>query len=192
MLGLWANGWKPKRPKLDQCQKAARRAIPGQRFVPRAAGHTRGQRVATLTGGDKFNRAMALLARRVAKPATMRVGFLENATYPNGLPVAMIAAINEFGAPARGQPPRPFFRNMIAAKKDEWPDAIAGVLKANDFDAAKTLDITGAAIEGQLRQSIVDLVSPPLAKSTIRRKGFDKPLIDTGHMLKSVDHDVKT
>ena len=148
--------------------------------------------MARVSGGKKLERAMAALSRKVAKPATLRVGFLEKATYPNGTPVAIIAAINEFGAPSRGQPPRPFFRNMIAAKSGEWPEAIAGLLKANDLDAAKTLDLAGAAIAGQLRQSIVDLVSPPLAASTIRRKGHSKPLVDTGHMLKSVDHEVKS
>jgi hypothetical protein len=148
--------------------------------------------VAKITGGKKFNAAMRDLSRKLSRgDVRLRVGFLEKATYPNGTPVAMIAAINEYGRPPV-QPPRPFFRNMITAKKDEWPAAVAGVMKANDLDIAKTLDIVGAAIAGQLRQSIVDLVSPPLAPSTIRRKGFDKPLIDTSVMLKSIDHDVKT
>lgn len=147
--------------------------------------------MATVKGGEKANKAMAELARKLGKPMSLRVGFLEKATYPDGTPVGMIAAINEFGAPSRNQPPRPFFRNMIAAKQNEWPAAIAGVFKASNYDAAKTFDIVGAAIAGQLRQSITDLMSPPLAASTIRRKGFDKPLIDTGHMLKSVDHEVK-
>lgn len=146
--------------------------------------------MATIKGGDKFYAAMARLSRMVDRPATLRVGFLEKATYPNGTPVAMIAAINEFGRPPV-QPPRPYFRRMIEEKQGEWPDAIAGLLKANDYDVIKTLDLTGAAIAGQLRESIVKLVAPPLAPSTIRRKGFDKPLIDTAHMLKSVDHDVK-
>jgi hypothetical protein len=148
--------------------------------------------MATMRGGDKLDAAMRDLASKVAAPATLRVGFLENAKYPDGTSVAMIAAINEYGAPSRGQPPRPFFRRMVAAKSGEWPAAIAGLLKANGYDAVKTLDLAGAAIAGQLRQSIIDLVSPPLAASTIRRKGFDKPLIDTGHMLQSVDHEVKT
>lgn len=147
--------------------------------------------MATLSGGKKFEDALRELAGKVAKPATLKVGFLANATYPDGTPVAMIAAINEYGAPSRGQPPRPFFRNMINAKQGEWPNAIAGLLRANDLDAEKALDQTGAAIAGQLRQSIKDLTSPPLAASTIRRKGFDKPLIDTGHMFNSVDHEVK-
>ena len=147
--------------------------------------------MATIRGGEKFKAAMADLARRLGRPATLKVGFLGNATYPDGKPVAMIAAINEYGAPSRGQPPRPFFRRMINAKQGEWPAAIAGVLQAQGNDVEKALDIAGAAIAGQLRQSIVDLVDPPLAPSTIARKGFDKPLIDTSHMLKSVDHEVK-
>ena len=147
--------------------------------------------MATIRGGEKFEAAMADLARRLGRPATLKVGFLGNATYPDGKPVAMIAAINEYGAPSRVQPPRPFFRRMINAKQGEWPAAIAGVLQAQGNDVEKALDIAGAAIAGQLRQSIVDLVDPPLAPSTIARKGFDKPLIDTSHMLKSVDHEVK-
>lgn len=147
--------------------------------------------MATISGGEKLAVALREMASKVAKPATLRVGFLENARYPDGTPVAMVAAINEGGAPSRGQPPRPFFRRMIAKHVGEWPSAIGDLLKANEYDAAKTLDLTGAAIAGQLRQSITDLVDPPLAASTIRRKGFDKPLIDEGIMLASVDHEVK-
>lgn len=147
--------------------------------------------MASLSGGKKLEEAMLELARRVSKPGTLRVGFLEKATYPDGKSVAMIAAINEYGAPSRGQPARPFFRRMIRSKQGEWPAAIAALLQANDYDAVKTLDLAGAAIAGQLRQSIVDLVSPPLAPSTVEKKGFDKPLVDTAHMLKSVDHEVK-
>lgn len=147
--------------------------------------------MASIRGGDKLEAALRDMAERVAVPATLRVGFLENARYPNGTPVAMIAAINEYGKPPT-QPPRPFFRRMIAKYSGEWAAAIAGLLQANDLDAVKALDLAGAAIAGQLRQSIVDLVSPPLAPSTIRRKGFSKPLVDSGVMLNSVDHEVNT
>ena len=148
--------------------------------------------MATIRGGKKLEAAMVRLAMKVTKPAMLRVGFLENRTYPDGTSVPMVAAINEYGAPSRGQPPRPFFRNMIAAKQGEWPRDIEKLLKANDFDAEASLDLLGAHIEGQLRQSINDLVSPPLAESTIRRKGFDKPLIETSLMVNSVEHEVKT
>lgn len=148
--------------------------------------------MANIKGGDKLLEKLAQLAKMAENPATLRVGFLESATYPDGKPVAMIAAIQDFGAPGVGIPPRPFFRNMIANKRGEWPKAIADLLKANDYDAKKTLEIAGQAIAGQLRQSIINTNEPPLAASTIARKGSAKPLVDTGHMLNSVDFEVTT
>lgn len=147
--------------------------------------------MASFRGGAKLEARLAEIARDLGRGAVLRVGFLENATYPDGKPVAMIAAIQDFGAPAANIPPRPFFRNMIADKQREWPAAIAGLLRTNDLDPARTLDQAGFAIGGQLRQSIIDTNTPPLAPSTIRRKGFDKPLIETSHMINSVDHEVE-
>lgn len=150
-----------------------------------------GAKMAAIKGGDKLEAALAELAEKVSRPGTLKVGFFENATYPDGTSVAMVAAINEYGAPSRGQPPRPFFRNMIAEKSPTWPDAIANLLKTNNYDATKTLELVGEGIKGQLVQSINELVSPPLAESTIRRKGFDKPLIDTSVMINSVGYKVE-
>ena len=147
--------------------------------------------MATLSGGSKLEAALREMSQKVAKAASLKVGFLENAKYPDGTPVAMVAAIQDFGAPGAGIPPRPFFRNMIAAKQGEWPGAFASLLKANDLDAKLSLAQGGAAIAGQLRQSIIDTNEPPLAPSTIRRKGHAKPLVDTGHMLASVDFEGK-
>lgn len=171
--------------------------------------------MATLSGGKKLEDALRKIGAGLGRGAVVRVGFLEGATYPvqtaasitkqraklgikavatrgrtGGKSVPMIAAIQEFGAPRAGIPPRPFFRNMIAEKKGEWPAGIAEQLRANDYDVVRTLDIVGAVIAGQLRQSIIETNTPPLAESTIRRKGFSKPLVDTGHMLNSIDHEV--
>ena len=148
--------------------------------------------MAKMRGGEGVERALRAISENISKTATLRVGFLEGATYPDGTPVAMVAAIQEFGAPRAGIPPRPFFRNMIARKSPEWPDAIGALLKANNYDLARTFAQAGEAIAGQLRQSIVDTNSPALAESTVRRKGFSKPLVDTGQMLNSVDHEVKS
>ncbi len=145
----------------------------------------------TLTGGDKLISRLNELAKSVTKSATLSVGFLEGATYPDGTSVPMVAAIQEFGAPARNIPPRPFFRNMIAEKAESWPDAVAALLETNDYDATQTLMQTGEGIKGQLQQSIKDTNSPPLAPATIKKKGFDKPLIDTGVMINSIDYKVE-
>jgi hypothetical protein len=147
--------------------------------------------MATIRGGEKFEAAMADLARRLGRPATLNVGVLAGATYPNGTPVALAAAILEYGAPANNQPPRPAIRHMVSQKQGEWPEAIAGVLQAQSGDVEKALNIAGEAIAGQWRQAIVNLDSPPLAASTIAKKGFDKVGVDTGHYLKSISYEVK-
>lgn len=143
-----------------------------------------------IRAGPGLERKLAEIGAKAKNAARVRVGFLEGATYPDGKSVAMIAAIQDFGAPARGIPPRPFFRNMVAAKKAEWPEAVSNLLVANGYDAEKTLGQVGEGIAGQLRQSIVDTNEPPLKPATIARKKSSKPLVDTGHMLQSVDYDV--
>lgn len=145
--------------------------------------------MAQISGGMKIAAALQRVARK--KDARVKVGFLSGATYPDGTAVAMVATVNEFGAPSRGQPPRPFFRDMIARNKAGWPGAIAANLKATDFDGRKTLDRMGQGIKAQLQTSIRDFTDPPLAPSTIARKGFSKPLIDTGLMVSSVDYVVE-
>ena len=145
--------------------------------------------MASLKGGDKLEAALRAIAQKVSRPGTLRAGFLENATYPDGTPVALVAAANEFGT--RRIPARPFFRNMIAAKSDEWAPAIGHLLPQNDYDAPKVLALVGEAIKGQVQQSIRDTNSPPLSPVTIAKKGFDKALIDTAHMMMSVGSEVK-
>ena len=178
--------------------------------------------MATISGGNKFQVELDKIAAAAKKASTLRVGFLENATYPDGTKVAMVAAIQEFGAPWVGIPPRPFFRNMVKKKSPEWPKAIADLLKANDYDAKLTLMQAGDAIRGQLQQSIIDTFNPPLSPVTLmlrKMKAKDpnlvvtgatvaearkrvkagesyagvstKPLVETGHLLNSVDFEVK-
>lgn len=144
--------------------------------------------MATISGGDKLKAALEEIAAKLDQQGTLRVGFLEGATAPNGDSIPLRAALNEYGH--GNVPPRPFFRNMIAAKADEWPGAIALNLKQTNYDVAVTLQRVGLGIRGQLQQSILDLWSPPLAASTIRRKGFDKPLIEHGDMINAADFEV--
>jgi hypothetical protein len=49
----------------------------------------------------------------------------------------------------------------------------------------------GELIQGQLQDSIRDLQTPPNAASTVRKKGFNNPLIDHGDMLRQVNFEVK-
>lgn len=141
----------------------------------------------TFTGGDKLKARLAELSKKVNKSASVKVGFLEGSTYPDGTSTPMVAAIQEFGAPSQGIPPRPFFRNMIAKESPRWGDDLATALKANDYDSTAALNEMGELIAGQLKESILDTNSPELSEKTVAKKGFAKPLVDTAHMVNSVD-----
>lgn len=146
----------------------------------------------SLKGGQALVRRLEEMAEKLGAGGSLRVGFLEGATYPDGTSVALVAAVNEFGRPDRNQPPRPFFRAMIAEKQKDWPRALGAVAKNNDYDIDKTLGQMGEGIKGQLQESIRQLDSPALSPVTVALKGFAKPLVDTGHMMNSVDYEVDT
>jgi len=146
--------------------------------------------MAEIKGGEKLEMYLAGLAQRVKKAATVKVGFLQGATYPDGTPVAMVAAIQNYGAPKVGIPPRPFFSNMVKEKSGGWGDVLGSALTASNYDASDALKMMGDHISGDLRQSIIETSDPPLKPATVKRKGFDKPLVDTGHMLQSIDYEV--
>lgn len=173
----------------------------------------------TISGGAKLKKALAEISKNLKKASTVRVGFMENSDYDDGTPVAMVAAIQNFGAPKVGIPPRPFFSNMVKAKSPQWPDQIVHFLKQSDYDASLALAKMGKVIEGELQQSINETFSPPLSPVTVMLRGMKskgvvvtgktvgeaaqrvadgktnygastKPLIDTGRMLKAVTSEV--
>jgi hypothetical protein len=130
--------------------------------------------MAGITGGSKMEKALAKIAAKVEKGPHVRVGFLEKAKYPDDTPVAMVAAIQEFGAPRVGIPPRPFMRPMIAAHKSEWGPNVGKYMKATGNDVEKSLRGVGMVIAGDLAQAIKDVNAPPLSKTTLMIRKMKK------------------
>ena len=150
--------------------------------------------MATRTVGDDSPMAKALRAmyQRLKSARVVQAGFFENATYPDGTPVAMVAAVHNWGAPKRGIPPRPFFSNTVDAKKSTaWRTLVKTALIHSNYDADKTLELVGQVMQADIQTGIKQFVGAPLKPATIKRKGFDKQLIDSGKMLNSVSHQVK-
>ena len=119
----------------------------------------------------------------------VQVGFMAGATYPDGTPVASVAADNEYGDSTR--PARPFFRQMIASESPTWPDKMGKLAVATGLDGPRVLAMMGEDIKGALQQSINDFTTPALAPYTVAKKGLAKPLIETSHMLNSVTYKVE-
>lgn len=142
--------------------------------------------MAILSGGKEISKALSAIAEKMS--GSVKVGFLEGATYPDGTSVAQVAFWNEFGTTRI--PSRPFFRTMISRESPGWGVLLAGAAKHYDYNSDTILKLMGTQIAEQLQQSIVGWKDPPNAPSTVRIKGFNKPLIHTSHMQNSVDFEV--
>lgn len=128
--------------------------------------------MATVTGGRKVKPILAQMVARAKSARQVAVGFPADATYPDGTSVPMVAAIQEFGAPGKNIPPRPFFRTMIDEHSAEWPKLVVQSLKTADGDANKALEVTGLVIAGQLQQSIIDFSGQALSPVTVMLRGM--------------------
>lgn len=144
-------------------------------------------------GLDKYLEGMA----ERLNATEVRVGFLGGSTYPDGTNVAMVATRNEYGDPANNQPPRPFFRNAIADKQEEWKKTIERGLSSG-LDSRTVLEVVGAQAKGDIQESIATLIEPALSEVTLERRRnrkvmpnqSDKPLVDTRVMIGDVNYEV--
>ena len=119
--------------------------------------------------------------------ASVRVGVLENATYPDGTPVAMVAFWNEYGT--RTSPVRAFFRTTVSEQKKNWVLSVQNLMKMHN-DPKQVMGLIGVHMQEQIVQSINTWSDPPNSAYTIAKKGFDKPLVETGLLMRSIKSEV--
>lgn len=148
-------------------------------------------------GGARMKAYLDALQSAVGSATGVRVGFLEDATYPsaagaNGKPrpllhVAQVAFWNEFGTSRT--PARPFFRGMIAKRSPSWGDHLGNHIRSARFDSSIALQIMGIEIKDDLVDEIASWPADN-APSTVARKGFSHGLVDTGAMQRAPDFEV--
>ena len=145
-----------------------------------------------MRGGSKFRSALRNAVSKAAGGA-VRVGILGTQTYPakdgkGDVSVAQVAYWNEYGTATI--PARPFFRNTIAEKQDEWADNAASILQHTDGDVGMALALIGDDVKGDIVKTIRNFREPENAPSTVKKKGFNKPLIDTGDLWRAIQSEV--
>ena len=114
----------------------------------------------------------------------IEVGFFEGEKYPDGKSVAEVAAFNEFGGGKT--PPRPFMRTLVRNHRKIWRKILRDELAKNE-DAHISLATLAKYMVEDMKDYIKIWTYPPNAPSTIAKKGFNDPLVDTGRMMNSVD-----
>lgn len=121
------------------------------------------------------------------------LGIPEGLIHPRSKqPLNRIAVINEFGAPSptgrkrKGAiPARPAVTTTLRRNKFKYYGMMGAAAKKflkNKSSGAQQIARTLAAIVWDVQYAIENWSDPPNAARTIRRKGFDDPLVET-HLL---------
>jgi hypothetical protein len=107
---------------------------------------------------------------------------------------ATIATVHEYGSPANNIPERSFMRSTLTNERVKigrlQAKAVAAVV-AGKISARLALDKIGAYVAGAMQANVVNGDFAPLAPATIKAKGSDKPLIDTGQMVGAISWKVE-
>jgi hypothetical protein len=168
--------------------------------------------------GGRITKLLARVRKSVGSGASLRVGFLESETYPGGTyhfskkrlagmspearafaqflegkkkfsgPVAQVAFWNEYGT--KHTPARPFMRFTASKHSKKWGKQLGEALIHTRYNVEDALALMGVTIQEQVRTSIRNWRDPPNSGITAGLKGKNKPLIDSGQMLRAVDFQV--
>ncbi|MEE4921722.1 hypothetical protein V2K23_20105 [Pseudomonas alliivorans] len=135
-------------------------------------------------------KGLANLAKRMQtlQKTKTKVGFFEDSVYDDGMPVATVAAYNEFGT--RFHPERPFIQETLQDKLTI--NKIISVLKLaaqasiqGNGSARAIMATLGRIVAREIKITIANYPGSNSPR-TVAAKGFDRPLYETGKMLESV------
>lgn len=152
---------------------------------------------------NNIGKMKELIKKIDAPKTTLSVGWLKGFKYSDkyNTPIAHVACIQEYGAPEKNIPPRPFMRPTSAEHLKEWQKLFAHFIKKQPI--SEVFEKLGLVVSGQIKAMIASIWEPPLkiatVKARIRRyrtkdrpsqESIYKPLVDTGMMLASVSYEI--
>ncbi|MDQ3202570.1 MAG: hypothetical protein M3Q94_10480 [Pseudomonadota bacterium] len=144
----------------------------------------------SVIGKQEVEQALKDLALKLAGPTRVLAGVPKGAgTYEDGLTLATIAAVNNFGSADGTIPARPTLGPAIekgAPQYQRLAEVMIPKVLTGEMTMLTLLEQMGNLAEGHIKQEITDLKTPPNAASTIAAKGSDNPLIDTGAFRQSI------
>lgn len=138
-------------------------------------------------GYDKHIKLQAEIARH-----EIAVGILPSA----GQDTVNHAVWNHYGTRRNGKPHIPE-RPFLASAINEFEDRIFQRTQIHlrtirqSSDIRPMLGTIGRFVSDRIRDSIIDFDNPPNAPSTIKAKGFNDPLIETGKLRDATDFEIR-
>lgn len=106
-----------------------------------------------------------------------KIGWPEGKQYPDGTPVAYVAAIQNFGVPEKSIPSRPMLKPTVNENKQRWAKIMETLTKrvANgDLDAFDALDGMGRVAAMDLQATIAQINEPELSPITVLLRKWRK------------------
>ena len=130
---------------------------------------------------------MAQILKRL-QDSSITVGVHKDAgSYESGESVVDVATYNEFGTP--DIPERSFLRSTIgnnrAKYKGEFEKAYLEAIRGG-MNLRAAAGFIGNVARDDIKKTIKDMKEPGNAPSTIAKKGFDNPLIETRKLWSSI------
>lgn len=109
----------------------------------------------------------------------------------SGLTIAQIGEIHELGL---GVPRRSFIADWVDENRDQiqanFRKVGEAVVQGKIASIEQGMNRLGLLFVGQIQRRIVNHIPPPLAQSTIDRKGSSTPLIDEGILKSAITYEV--
>lgn len=144
----------------------------------------------SMIGTQQVEEALKKIAKRLEGETRVLVGVPEGAgSYEDGMTIATIAAVNNFGSDDGKIPAREFLQPAInkgAPQYRRLAEIMIPKVLAGSMTMKTLMEQMGNLAEGHVKKEITDLDTPPNAQYTIDKKGSSNPLIDTGTLRQSI------
>lgn len=141
---------------------------------------------ATLYVKGNYNSLLNRIKRGLIGPTTFEVGLPQGMSDQDDINKA---TWNEFGT--KRIPSRPFMRNTMEQNRAKYIQNFMrdGRRLANGLTSIReVLGAAGREAKNDMVRTIDKMVPPPNAAATVKKKGFNHPLIETGKMRAAITY----
>lgn len=149
----------------------------------------------SVSGGDRIGARLRQIREDFEKNRSVLVGVPAGlGNYKDGAPIAVIAAVQEFGSGDGRVPERSFLRvpirQNVDAFKKQWRALIPKVVRG-EITMYQMMSQIGSQAASVSQEAIQAGIAPANAPSTIAEKGSSKPLIDESRLVGAITFQVE-
>jgi hypothetical protein len=143
---------------------------------------------------------LAKLLKSYKNKEVLVVGYPASETggikYPDGTPVTLVAAVNNYGSQSMRIPARPFMQEgavaALAGDAGKVAAELVPLLNKGKITVAEILKQMGPYAEASFKGVFTGVAWTPNADYTVEKKGSSQPLIDKGLLRNTLTHAVRS